>query len=256
MDVAVNREEIKKVLLEVLRENASKAKKGPRLFFIYNEGLESLDIALREATTISKAAGNTSFYQGPKAHSLMGKRDVKVLTKANSSLNTATNENMARVLDHADMLILPTLSLRVIERVANLRGDCQDSHIILTALLKGVKVLAASDGFIKPGVKLAKGLEGEVNLLLKSLIDKGVSLCSTKELSATYFSLIGEEKASPEIVEAKNMAQALSLITARVVTDAAGVGEKEVYVTKKGLITPLATDMAKEYSIKILRESK
>ena len=145
-------------------------------------------------------------------------------------------------MDLSQVVVLPTLSLKVAARVVRLTADCQGSDLVLTALLKGKKVIAAQDGFLAPGTKIASGLKEETDKTLAALAAYGAVLCPTSRLAETYQSLwtqgdppASQTGQSPEEVSSKP--QGLSLVTARDITAASQAGQNKVYLVAKGLAT-------------------
>lgn len=229
---------------------------GPRVLVVYHTGLERLEEALDQVGRIEVLAEKTAFFQGPDARAVMCGDDLKSATGARCSLNSASFEGLGRVMDHSQVVLLPCLSLKVAVRVAGLNLDCQGSELVATALMKGKTVLAASDAFIAPGVDLSPGLTARVTDIRSQLEDMGLILSPTAGLAEAYQALAtpaGAAAAGDKQPPAP-VAQALSLVTGKDIIAAAQEGRTKVAVSAGGLVTPLALDAAKEYSVKIDRE--
>lgn len=232
-------------------------KKGPRVLALYHTGLERYEEAQAQVALIEARAEKTAFFLGPEARAILCSEDVKDRTGARCSLNAAPPEGLSRVMDKVRVVLLPTLSLKVAARVAWISLDCVGSELVTMALGKGKTVLAASDGFIAPGVTPAEGLAKEVKVLLDRLESFGVILCPTAQLAEKYQELSGAG-AQPEPRTDKRSEpeqEALSLVTGKHITTAATEGRTLVRAALGGIITPLARDMAKEYNVEIVVEN-
>lgn len=259
------REIIREVVKEVLGEAAGAKKPapartgtGPRVLVVYHTGMERLEEALAQVALIEERAGKAAFWQGPEARELMCPADLKDRTGARCSLNTVGGEGLTKVLDLSQVVVLPTLSLKVAARVVRLTADCPGSDLVLTALLKGKRVIAASDGFLAPGANPAPALQKEIDQTMAALAGYGAILCPTSDLAKAYGDLAGGgPKAKPgpesEIAPAPDPKR---LITARDITSASEAGAGRVVLAPKGLVSPLARDLAKEYQIEIITENE
>ncbi len=258
------KDRVEKAVREVLKEmglaDAAPRPQGPRVLVVYHTGLERLDEALAQVARIESLAEKTAFWQGPEAREMMCPADLKDRTGARCSLNTVNDEGLSRVLDRSEVVVLPCLSLKVAARVVRLTADCQGSDLVLTALLKGKQVIAANDCFLPPGAGIASGLRTEMKKTLAALAGYGAILRPTTELARTYESLGRQGQISAGRAVRAGDADlprppALSLVTARDITSASQAGENKVYLAPKGLSTPLARDLAKEYGLEIIREN-
>jgi hypothetical protein len=255
------RDTVKRLVLEVLGElelvPGEPAKhrgpsQGPRVLVLFHSGLFRQGEALAQVAKIALQSGKVSHFQGPRARALMRGTNVKELTGSRCSLNEASRDGVVKVLERADVVVAPTLSLSVATRVARLTIDCDGSELLMSALLGGKPVIAAEDGFTKPGVALAPGLAEEVDRTLGTLAGYGVTLCPTSRLADTYAALASTGSVGAGAVEDR---PGLPLVSAADISRAAQDKVKSVCVASKGIITPLAADMAKEYGVQIVRES-
>ena len=98
-------------------------------------------------------------------------------------------------------------------------------------------------------------LRGEIERILKKLKDFGMVFCRTEELSTTFGNIISLGESKGEIAGSElqaNEAPVLSLVTAKDINVAVENKEKSIRLAQGGKVTPLAKDLAKEYSIVIL----
>ena len=130
---------------------------------------------------------------------------------------------------------------------------------MFTALLQGKKVLAANDGFMLCDILVNEPLRQEIARILNKLEGFGMTFCQTDQLHATFQKMIsGGTKTEPSTqskaaASEKETPSAAKLITAKVVHTAVDNKQNTIRLAPGGMITPLARDLAKEYSIQILR---
>jgi len=260
------RDAIRELIVETLKElgpasarrvGCREARDGPKVFILYDAGLFRVGEALDQVAKIAARAGKAAYFRGARARSLMGDTDVKSLTGVCCSLDDTSSEGVMKVLLRADVLVAPTLSLRVAARVARMTSDCQGSELLMSALLAGQKVVAADDGFKAAGAPMARGLKEEIAKTLAVLADYGVTFCPTAALADTFESAVrGATPGVPKAEEAKGNGRAgLSLVTAADIDRASLEGCRQVLVARKGIVTPLAADLGKERKVEIVREN-
>ncbi|MEW5725505.1 MAG: hypothetical protein AB1896_20525, partial [Thermodesulfobacteriota bacterium] len=171
-------------------------------------------------------------------------------------LDTVAAEGLEKVLELADVLVLPTFCLRVAAKTARLDFDDPDAGLVLSALVQGKKVLAARDGFLLLGRLKNEGLRAEFDRILRQLEGFGLTLCPTDRLAEEFSRLTaaggGTAAAAPRAEGAGAPAPAYRLITANDVRAAVNDQRFELVLTPGGLVTPLARDLAKDYSVKII----
>jgi Rod binding domain-containing protein len=133
---------------------------------------------------------------------------------------------------------------------------------VFTALLQGKKVLAANDGFMLCDILVNEPLRQEIAQILTKLEGFGMIFCQTDQLHATFQKMIsGGTKPEPSTqskgtASEKETPSAIKLITAKVVHTAVDNKKNTIRMASGGMITPLARDLAKEYSIKIIKTNE
>ncbi|MEJ2221070.1 MAG: hypothetical protein P8X80_09655 [Desulfobacterales bacterium] len=260
---------VRQVLTETVRTADSSAKpssaqrgpsrNGPAVLNIFHAGVRKLDEALKQIQQIEETTRRSSVYTVESARDWVCGADVKEGAGVKCILDTVKPQGIEKALQKADILILPTFCLRTAAKVANLICDDQESNLVFTALLQGKKVLAANDGFMLCDILVNEPLRQEISRILKKLEGFGMIFCRTDQLHATFQKMIGggaknepstqSEGAAPE----KATPPPIKLITAKVVHTAVDNKQNAIYLATGGKITPLARDLAKEYSIKIIK---
>ena len=235
-------------------------KKPPAVLNIFHAGVRKLEEALRQIQQIEKTARRSSVYTVESARPYVCGADVKEGAGIKCILDTVKPEGLEKALQKADMLVLPTFCLKTAAKVASLICDDPESGIVFTALLQGKKVLAADDGFLVCDILANENLRNAIDQILKRLKDFGMVFCPTEQLHATFQKIIaGAEK--PEgparqpapTAKKENVASALKLVTAKEIHTAVGAGQNSLRLASGGIVTPLARDLAKEYSIQIVK---
>lgn len=229
---------------------------GPRALIVFHPGVRKLDEALTQVRLIESMAGKSGVFTAESARASICGDGAKM--KAGGSrciLDSVSRDGLEKVLERADILVLPTFCMQVAAKVAHLTCDDQGSCIVLSALLRGKKVLAARDGFMAWEILSNEFLRGEIEQTLKKLEDFGMVFCRTEELSATFGKMVspGESEGGMDGSELQaNERPGLSLVTAKEINRAVENKEKFIRLARGGKVTPLAKDLAKEYSLTIL----
>ena len=115
---------------------------------------------------------------------------------------------------------------------------------------------------ILPRQQAATALRQEIDRILKKLEGFGVIFCQTDQLHATFQNIIsGQTKTqspmpSNAAASEKGKSPTVKLITAKVIHAAVDNKQNAIRLASGGMITPLARDLAKEYSIQIIKTNE
>ena len=268
-----SKKEITSIVRQVLKESGRAAESsgkpssvqrgpsryGPAVLNIFHAGVRKLDEALKQIQQIEETVRRSSVYTVESARAWVCGADVKEGAGVKCILDTVKPQGIEKALQKADILILPTFCLRTAAKVANLICDDQESNLVFTALLQDKKVLAANDGFMLCDILVNEPLQQEISRILKKLEGFGMIFCRTDQLHATFQKMIrGGAKTEPSTqseaaVSEKATPSPIKLITAKVIHTAVDNKQNAIYLATGGKITPLARDLAKEYSIKIIK---
>ncbi len=262
-------EKVKKAVRETLNElglrtttcprdhRPARPENGPRVLMVFHAGVRKLDAALEQSRIIEEAAAKCGVFTGESARAFVCGDDVRDRAGARCILDTVRPDGIEKVLERSDILVLPTLCLRVAAKVAALSCETQESNIVLTALLQGKKVLAASDGFLICDILTNEGIKAEIERILGKLESYGMTFCATEQLSQTFQRLVQGSQASSAPASTNGQQgetpQAVSLITAKIINAAANDRRTAVRLAPGGKVTPLARDLAREYAIEIIK---
>ena len=271
-----NKKEITAIVKQVLKETGRTAdssakpsaaqrgpsRNGPAVLNIFHAGVRKLDEALNQIQQIEETTRRSSVYTVESARAWVCGADVKEGAGVKCILDTVKPEGIEKALQKADILILPTFCLRTAAKVANLICDDQESNLVFTALLQGKKVLAANDGFMLCDILVNESLRREIARILNKLEGFGMIFCQTDQLHATFQKMIsgGIETDPPAesqtTASQKDTPSPIKLITAKVIHTAVDNKQNTIRLASGGMITPLARDLAKEYSIKIIKTNQ
>ncbi len=263
---AISPESVKKAVREVLKElgltmathpkedRGPRPEQGPRVLMVFHAGVRKLDAALEQSRLIEEAAAKCGVFTGESARTFVCGQDVRERAGARCILDTVKPDALEKVVERADILVLPTLCLRVAAKVAALSCDTQESSIVLTALLQGKKVLAARDGFLVCDILVNERIKAAIEEVLKRLEGFGMVFCPTDELSRTFARIVQGSQGPPAAASEKEgqTEPPLRLITAKVINAAANARRSSVRLADGGKVTPLARDLAREFAIKII----
>jgi hypothetical protein len=238
------------------------SRNGPAVLNIFHAGVRKLDEALKQIQQIEETVRRSSVYTVESARAWVCGADVKEGAGVKCILDTVKPQGIEKALQKADILVLPTFCLRTAAKVANLICDDQESNLVFTALLLGKKVLAANDGFMLCDILVNEALRQEIAKILKKLEGFGVIFCQTDQLHATFQNMISAKTRTQSPMPSKASASeketppAIKLITAKVVHTAVDNKQNAIRLASGGMITPLARDLAKEYSIQIIKTNE
>jgi hypothetical protein len=267
-----NKKEITQIVRQVLKEagqapespvqasspRSDPSKKGPAVLNIFHAGVRKLGEALKQIQHIEEAARRSSVYTVESARPWVCGADVKAGAGIKCILDTVKPEGLEKALQKADVLVLPTFCLKTAAKVSSLICDDQESGIVFTALLQGKKVLAANDGFLVCDILVNENLRNEIDQILKKLESFGMVFCPTDQLHDMFQKIVAgtEKPAAPRPSEQtkteESSTSATKLITAKVINIAVNNKQDTVRLAPGGIVTPLAKDLAKEYSIRII----
>lgn len=163
-------------------------------------------------------------------------------------------------------IVFATLTRNTASRIANLILDTYSVEIVIDALMLGIPIVASRDaadieshgwkdlGFHRANVNLKAAFRNNLNIMQ----DYGVHLCSADNLHRIirdeFFGIKNVHNAENKSLFANQIPK----INKNPITrkDIIPFIEKnhEIYIPSDALITPLAQDIIKDFSIKIIRE--
>ena len=229
----------------------------PAVLNVFHPGVRKLEQALEQVRLIEDIAARSSIFTMNSARSWVCGEDVRKKAGSRCILDTVKPEGLEKVLQKADILVLPTFCFKTAAKVARLIGDDQESTIVLSALIQDKPVLATSDGFTLLNTLSNKGIRDEIKRILGKLESFGMVFCKTDQLAATFQKIMtGSNKTLPSETKkdsGNQTAPGHTLITARDIRMAADNNQDVITLAPGGLITPLAKDQAKEYAIRIVK---
>lgn len=264
-------EEIKQIVREVVNELrhdaaiSAKTKKEKnsgvetRALIVFQSGIFRLDEALKQVGMIESQVKKSGVFTSESARAWICGEDLREKTGARCILDTVKQDGLMKVLEKADILVLPTLCMKVAAKVASLTCDDPESGIVFSALARGKKVLAARDGFMFWEFLANGRLREEIESILEKLEQFGIVFCKTEELSGVFNKITSSASnpSAPQKIKTRvfEKTNALSLVTAKDISLAFERKEGEILLASGGKVTPLARDMAKEYAITILEQA-
>ena len=269
------KKEISKIVRQVLNETGlpkgssrnppsrpgDSPRKGPAVLNIFHAGVRKLDQALAQIQKIEETARRSSVYTVESARSWVCGADVKEGAGIKCILDTVKPAGLEKALQKADILVLPTFCLKTAAKIASLICDDQESGIVFTALLQGKRILAASDGFLVCDILANEALRGEIDQILRKLESFGMVFCPTDRLHATFQKMLPDVKPAKTTsgplhekvkTQTEKSTRAINLVTAKTIYLAVDENQNTITLAPGGIVTPLARDLAKEYSIKII----
>ena len=269
----MQKDEIRNLVREVLKEKGlvenptdnptskivKRQRTAPAVINVFHAGVRKLDQALEQVSQIESIAGRSSVFTVNSARSWVCGADVKEKAGTRCILDTVRPEGLEKALEKSDILVLPTFCFKTATKAARLISDDQETAIVISALFQGKQILATRDGFTLLERLSNKNIREEINRILGKLEGFGITFCETEQLFSVFQNMIAGGKNSQSTTAktpANNeKAQALKLITAKDILNAVNDNQDSIQLAPGGMVTPLAIDQAKEYSIKILKTS-
>ncbi len=263
----LKKEEIRKLVLDVLKEIEPSGKKetkpvstnskGPYVFCIFHAGVRKLDTALKQVQLIEEQVGKCGIYTGESARGWVCGSDVREKAGTRCILDNVKTDGLNKVLDRADLLVLPTFCLKVAAKVVHLICDDPESSLVLSALLQGKRILATRDSFLVCDILVNERLKKEIDNILEKLQSFGMVFCETGQLNEMFQQLIVGQKNTKGAEDKRPLTEAaastVKFINAKAIHAAVDQKKHTLALSPGGIVTPLAKDLAKEYSIKIVK---
>lgn len=254
-----DREEIRRIILEVIRELSGRARtgpgkkagypSGPRVLAVFHGGLRLAEEALAQVRRIEAESSKLAVYTVESTRGNICGGDVRERAGVQCILDTVRLEGLEKVLDRSDLVLAPTFCLMTASKVSRLTCDDPGSNIILKALARNKKVLAANDGFQIVEGLVNRAIASEMKDVLNKLEAWGMDLCPTAALFDRFTQLTVPGSAPDQ----GRAPAGLKLVSAKDVNQAFTDKKKTIEVMKSGIVTPLAGDLAREYAIEIVR---
>lgn len=228
---------------------------APVVLHVFHAGVRKLDQALEQVGLIETLAAKSGIFTVSSARAWVCGGDVREKAGSRCILDTVKPEGIEKVLQKADILVLPTFCFQTAAKVACLMGDAQESAIVLSALMQNKPVLAANDGFTLLDTLASPRIQNEIQRVLDKLETLGMALCSTQHLAETFKKMTAGDKqpatAATKRAAEKEATDDLTLITAKDIQTAVDNRIKALRLAPEGIVTPLARDMARDYNIRI-----
>ena len=140
MDKEAIREIVKQVIQELQKssDNAAagklppqkRAANGPTMLNLFHAGVGKLDAALEQVSQLESIAARSSVYTDSSARSWICGGDVRDKAGTRCILDTVKPDGLHRVLEKADIVVLPTFCFKVAAKVARLTFDTEDSSLV------------------------------------------------------------------------------------------------------------------------------
>ena len=153
--------------------------------------------------------------------------------------------NLQLFTEGFSLIVIPTLSCAMAAKLSLGMADTPCAYLVFRALLRGNRVIAASDGFeISDGSEIPPEISKLGQDYIKTLSDLGVQFVRTDRIAETVLS-DGTHHFNPDSVGGQ------TVITASVIDELAS-GVREFRYINPAIITPLARDLAARKGIRLV----
>jgi hypothetical protein len=262
-----NEQLVQRVTAEVMRQmtkmptviSSQSADKHPfQVLAIFTGGTIGCEQGLVQLQKLQELSYAITVVLSPAAERIVGIDQINDRLGDHISIVTTQSPCPGKVLQGADIVLLPVLTQNTAAKLAHTLADTLVTTLVMQALMQGKPVVAAinaadpTDGRrIKSNMgKVSPGLLQALRSNLQIIESYGVQLVQVDQLAAQCQKLIAcTPKRSISSVSGKK-----SVVDAKAVEAVAGQGLKALTVAPGTIITPLARDIARGYGIEIVNE--
>ena len=233
---------------------------------IFTGGTIGLEESLIELQKIQALHIEVSVVLSMAAEKIIGIDLIKKQLGSNINLVTTHSPYPGKLLRDSDFVIVPVLTQNTVAKLAYTLSDTLPSTLIMQGLMMGKPILAAMNAADpQDGWRIQKNMGRATPALAESLRQNlkkvesyGIELVHVDQLaigSQKILDRIGKKAFCSPQGESHDMGRGKkSILDAETIKAAASNGLKSITTTNNTIITPLARDVAREYSIEIVQE--
>ncbi len=185
----ITREVVSKLNAQEKKEvpsGAAEKLRSVRTLAVLTGGAEKVDEALRQLEP-SASQGMLTIVLSKAAESIIGTSKVRAVLPGAKFVETASYDAIGRLLDDADVVVVPTLTLNTASKVASLTADNFTTILLTHAILRGKKVIMATNSLyccvIKPET-IPAGAKKRIDSIIAQLREYGVEMVDVNSLGA------------------------------------------------------------------------
>jgi len=159
---------------------------GRSILLIFTGGDRLVDEALERVKELSGSGISFAAYLTPSAERIIGRN--RVLSSGCGEIIDSARIWDRALLDRFEAVVIPVMTLNALSKISGMIADNPVSNIVLLALRRGMKVVAASDSVICCGGPVPAPTSffmRQVSGMLSALRNLGVTVTDSKNLGVT-----------------------------------------------------------------------
>lgn len=226
---------------------------------IFTGGTIGLEVGLEELKKLQDIGTQITVVLSQAAETIIGENWVKEKLGSGIQIVTTQSPYPGKYLRLADVVLVPVLTQNTAARLAHTLADNVVCTVLLQALMLGKPVIAAINAadpqdswrMKKNMANAAPALREALTANLKKIESFGVQLTPVERLAAAAKEVLKQESlpVSSSTVAKPSKKQ---ILDAEAVRAAIQSGHKSICVLQGTLITPLASDIARESGLRIV----
>jgi hypothetical protein len=244
------REEIEKYLGQHPVSDAKPIKDTRNILVVFTGSDIGLPIALEQLQRLKQKPYSLTFLLSRAAQNIIGTEKLSSVTSGSQILTETPPEQVLSLVQKQDAILIPTLSRTTAIKLASSITDTLVTDLLFTALVNKKPIIAARNG-ADPMLAncprcgtpdMAPAMIQTIHIELDKLIQYGIRLVLVDDLADETISIL---ESTPRKEPDKK------IITEYDIKSAVNHGDKKLRVRRGSIVTPLATDTAKELGLEI-----
>jgi len=181
----LNAQETKEVKKEIKDEIKKEEIKSKKILAVLTGGAEKVDEALKQLDILSQS-NDVSIVLSKAAESIIGISKVRAKVPNAKFIENTNYESIGKILDDTNIVVVPTLTLNTAAKVASLNADNFTTILLTHAILRGLKVVMATNSLyccvIKPET-MPLGAKKKIDSIISQLKEYGVDMVDVSEIN-------------------------------------------------------------------------
>ncbi len=176
---------VEKIAKEVISDYSKKSPRGKKILVIFMGGDRNIDDALESVRQMSLSC-EVKIVVTRAGSSVIGRERIKNTTGASWIILDDGKQDSLELSLWADVLVIATLTLNGLSKIANLITDTLHSNIVVGCLERRIPIIAARDAVFcscHPEPVSGSGLSRKVESYIGELKNFGITVTTAKNLS-------------------------------------------------------------------------
>lgn len=192
---------VERIAKEVIAAYSKKSSGVKKILVIFMGGDRNIDDSLESVREIARSS-EVKIVVTRAAASVIGAERIKNTTGVSTIIQDDGKQDPKELSSWADVLVIATLTLNGLSKIANLITDTLHSNIVVGCLERQIPVIAARDAIFcscYPEPSSASGLFRKVESYISELKNLGITVTTAKNLSREVSSVSGYTQRKVEV---------------------------------------------------------